>query len=59
MAFNYDLHHYLLSSSSGLSPWRVPAGDGVAGQLPPAREGKGAKSDELSLSSFGLNFSHP
>ena len=28
------LHRYLLSSTSGLDPWRIPAGDGVAGQLP-------------------------
>ena len=33
MAFNVGLHLCLLSPS-GLTPWRVPAGDVVAGQLP-------------------------
>ena len=34
MALKVGLHHCLLSLSSGLAPWRVPAGDVDAGQLP-------------------------
>ena len=34
MALKVGLHHCLLSLTSGLAPWRVPAGDVDAGQLP-------------------------
>ena len=34
MAFTVGCIKYLLSSSSGLAPWRVPAGDVDADQLP-------------------------
>ena len=45
MAFKVGLHLCLLSPS-GLTPWRVPAGDVVAGQLP----GRGS-SGKMALSS--------
>ena len=50
MAFYVGLHRYLISSKSGLSPWRVPTGDGVAGQLP----GRGA-SGKKALSSRSIS----
>ena len=46
MALKVGLHRCLLSLSSGLAPWRVPAGDVVAGQLP----GRGS-SGKMALSS--------
>ena len=48
MAFNVGLHLCLLSPS-GLTPWRVPAGDVVAGHLP-ERVGSGKMA--LSSRSF-------